>query len=146
MSDFKYVENLNLVLSDRTDRDEEDYPGEYGLALAAYNCNDGCIDEGFWDVTELMTEIIRKYRYALIAVLIEKGYTQDGFCSDYDIIIEPCHEDATQYVVIRRSDMKVLCSNYHKAWNFGYHADDDEEENIRSLEDFLEGLASEFTE
>jgi len=143
MSDLKYVENLNLVLSDRTDRDEEDCPGEFGLAVEAYYCGGECVNDSFWDTTELMTEIIRKFRYAIMAVMIEKGYTQDGFCSDYDIIVEPCYEDTTTYVAIRRRDKKVILHGFHKAWHFG-HDSEDHDEALEELEEFLNGLATEF--
>lgn len=136
MSKYKYSERLNKILLERRHVDEEDFPDHCGPALAAYECDCGCINESFWDLAELMGEITRKFRYALLAVIEEKGYTE----SEVNIVIEPTWEDTTSYVVIRKSDNKVLLDDYCKAWNFGHDG------TLDDLEEFLVSLAEDVEE
>lgn len=130
---YPYCEAVQEVLVDRGIGDPEEYK-ELGLVLAAYDNKPGCLNEEVWDIDNLLDNIVRKFRYAIIGVMNVKGL--GVFDKDYDIIVEPSYEDVTMYTV-QDNHGRVLVHSHCKAWHFG--TDDD----IEELESFFEYLALE---
>jgi hypothetical protein len=95
--------------------------------LRAYDCTDGCIDEGFWSVEELDMSIIKKFKYAI------RGVCNELVMKDVEIVVEPNCEDTTSWVAIR-GDQFVY--DYCKPWNFGHR-----DGSLRDLEEEFEVLA-----
>lgn len=117
-SEYPYCMSVAKVLAERTYNDPDEFGGLLPMCLAAYDNTQGCINDAFWDLEELDRSIVRKFRYALIGILREMGLGE--FDTDYEIIVEPCTEDRTEYAVIRHKDNFVMLREGDKAWHFGH--------------------------
>ena len=122
---------MQNVLTKYRDFDPDDYEGELGLVLRAYDCSCGCIDETVWDLEQLERSIADKFRLALIGCMTIRGYDEAA----YRVIVEPDHVGCTQYAVFIAGTDWVILRDGYKAWHFGHDAG-----TLDDLEAFFSGL------
>lgn len=134
MDDHKLCKAVQDEVLDSRFVDAEEFEGEFGLVLAAYERNNGCVNDDIFDTTELADETIVKFKYVFRGLLTALG--QDY--RDFFIIVEPSHQGATAYAVIRHSDHKVVLCGNRKAWAFGHDSLDELEEFFRGYAELIE--------
>jgi hypothetical protein len=113
---YPYCTAVQQILDDSTFNEPEDYEGDLGLVIAAYECDHGCVNEQVWDLEDLEGSIGRKFRYAIQGILRVLGLGYET--TDYSLVIEPTHTDRS-YFVARTTDGHVLIDDSYKAWAFG---------------------------
>lgn len=122
---------LGKYLAEHGRGDLSDYDSPVQLAVAAYDCRNGCVDDDVFGVEELTQSIWCKFWYVfrcMLADLLEEG---DAYP---EIVIDACHDSNTRVVVIKGD--RVVADYARKAWKFG-HEEKDEEKAAYVLENLL---------